>query len=236
MEDILLERVNMRAIMSDLVLRDTLDTSKSIRGLCILSQYRHVKTQGLGQRRSAQALVNWNVSRLPTKVDSTDFGSVATWQIPGDAHNSSQGCSWLEQSQKSCTSLATRLDIPAQVNSAILKHVAVVGSGTEAWAELTFDWTRKSVGKGSGCSTVHLSFQCTCSRKSVVRAWYGWGFRKFEYGESTSAQGPTYQSITQGNEQRALPSRSIELRWQGLPQACSSASHICSPSLCSADW
>jgi hypothetical protein len=224
----------MRSIMPDLVLRNALDTSKSIRHLCILSHYCHVKIQGLGQRRRTQALVNWNVSRFPAKVDSTDFGSI--WQIPGDAHNSSQGCSWLEKSQTSCMRLAPRLNVPTQVNSAISKHVTVIGSGTQAWAELTFDWTRKSVGKGSGCSTVHLSFQCTCSGKSVVRAWYGWGISKFEHGESTSAQDLTYQSITQGDEQRALSSRSIELKWQGVPQPCSSVSHICSPSLCFADW
>jgi hypothetical protein len=165
----------MRSIVPDLVLRNALSTGESIRYLCILPHYRHVKIQKLGQRRSARALVNWNLSRLPTKVDSNDFGSVATWQTPGDSHSSSQGCSSLERSQTSRTRLATHLDVPAQVNSAILKHVTMIGSGTQVWAELTFDWTHKPVGKGSGCSTVHLSFQRACSRMSAVRAWYGWG-------------------------------------------------------------
>lgn len=149
MERILLDRVNMCPVMSDFILRNALDTRKSICYLCILLQCLYVKIQALvWRRKSIQAFVNWNLSRFPTNVDSTDFGSVATWQIPGDAHNSSQECSWLRvRNIRQAIPDERHEDAPAQVNSAILEYMAVISGSTEAGTKLTFDWTCKSVGK-----------------------------------------------------------------------------------------
>ena len=90
---LLRDRVNMRSTMSDLIIWDPPGTGKSMRNLRVLSNCLHVKIQGFGHRTGIRTLVNWKVSSFPAKMHSTDFGSCATWQIPGEAHNSSQGCS-----------------------------------------------------------------------------------------------------------------------------------------------